>query len=105
MNRYPLFLCGLAVASVLFQPAAQAQATNPPNIPQNATPGAILQHQIRTQQMQQEFPWLNRPIAPIDVAPPQGPIINESNIQGEIMGPSPTLSPDTMSNPPGSFSP
>ena len=53
-------------------------------IPPHAQPGAILQHQKQTILMQNQSPWLNRPITPQDQESvdadieDDGPIVNDS---------------------------
>lgn len=73
-----LGLCGLVFNSGNFQ----AQAIE---VPANAQPGAILQHQNQTQQFQTQAPWLNRPITTQDQ---KGPDIDikqvETNVNAEI---------------------
>ena len=55
------------------------------DIPPNAQPGAILQHQNQTQQFQNQAPWLNRPITTQDQTGPDIDIKQvETNVNAEI---------------------
>lgn len=54
-------------------------------VPNNAQPGAILQHQNQTQQFQTQAPWLNRPITPDDQRQPEIDIQQvETHVEAEI---------------------
>jgi hypothetical protein len=73
-----LGLFGLACLSG----SLEAQAVE---IPANAQPGAILQHQNQTQQFQTQAPWLNRPITTQDQTGPDIDIKQvETNVNAEI---------------------
>jgi hypothetical protein len=73
-------LGSIGIASVSF--TLEAQATE---VPPNAQPGSILQHQNQIQQFQTQAPWLNRPLTHQDQKGPEADIKQvETNVNAEI---------------------
>lgn len=68
-------------------------------IPANSQPGAIMQHNNQSIQMQQQNPWLSQPMTPAEITAP--PTLNPEiekiqSIQGEIL---PRPADETIPNP------